>query len=462
MENAFSGEGQMIVTAFADWVKDLTTQAQAVRKPAALEALERLVREQGQALLCQLLTTLTQAAVDQQQEPARLCPGCGRKRRHQGVRPRHLCSSLGKMTVSGVYWPCPGCGLCGHTLDMLVEGSMTGVLRAMVIAAGTAAASFDKAEVLVRALSAIKTDDETIRRVCLSRGRELARAEAVPTRVPGPRTSATPPAAPPAKPPATSPVKCDVVVGSQDVVMGACDGTMVNTRQRGWSELKVLRFDHGGRTQAQGYLEKAAEFLPRLPRAAATLGTPAVAGVFVSDCAKWMPPPEAAANAGRQRAPPGLPARRRSLPYPPAPACHRRSPVWQGTPRGPEMVGHDGPTAHRTGRGKARRPPAAAGVVLHRPDAPAGGAGPGQVPGPPWPEDQLPRDDQGRPPGRLGGHREPVQATGYKTQVLRQAMEHHERHPHGTAHLLVGHGALHVRPAGYSIATTTLSYTPAR
>ena len=103
MKHTLSGKAQEIVTAFTHLVKALTARLLAVGGPAALEALERSVREQGQALMCQLLTMLTQAAVDQQQEPARLCPGCGRKRRHQGVPPRELSGSLGKMTVQGLY-----------------------------------------------------------------------------------------------------------------------------------------------------------------------------------------------------------------------------------------------------------------------------------------------------------------------------------------------------------------------
>ena len=88
---------------------------------------------------------------------------------------------------------------------------MTGVFQAMVVTAGTAAASFDKAEVLVRVLSGIETDDETIRRVCLSRGRKLARGQVKPPEQPHtPRDATTP--------------------GKGDFVVGSCDGTVVNTR----------------------------------------------------------------------------------------------------------------------------------------------------------------------------------------------------------------------------------------
>ena len=50
----------------------------------------------------------------------------------------------------------------------------------------------------------------------------------------------------------------------------------------------MLRFDHAGRTYAQAHIEKAAEFLPRLAKAAATRGDQTATRVFVSDFAEWI------------------------------------------------------------------------------------------------------------------------------------------------------------------------------
>jgi hypothetical protein len=279
LQNALLDGTGSIVTGFADWVKGLCEQAAAMRSPGDLESLEQVVRDGGRELLRGLLERLLQGQLDARREQGRTCPACQGKRRHQGVRSRSLGSSLGRLEVDGIYWRCPGCGDCGHGLDVLADEQSTRLLRELLTTAGVAAASFDKAEVLVRALLGIDADDDTLRRLCLEQGRRLMRA--------------TPQAAP--------------VSQTPQVVVGSCDGTMVNTRERGWSELKTLRFDrcvleptpvsegrHDLRTRtlasdAQARLEKASDFTPRLAAAARDLAASETCRrVFVSDCAEWI------------------------------------------------------------------------------------------------------------------------------------------------------------------------------
>ena len=72
-------------------------------------------------------------------------------------------------------------------------------------------------------------------------------------------------------------------------LIGSCDGTMINTREDRWREVKALRFEHAGGSYAAAYLENAASFVPRLKKAAEQLGgVQAGRCVFVSDCAEWI------------------------------------------------------------------------------------------------------------------------------------------------------------------------------
>ena len=294
MDDLLSDGTQRLVERFTQMVRTLTQQAAQINCPAQVRLLESALRTRGRELLCDLLGQLLQTAIDQQQEQLRACPACPHQhRRHQGVRSRRLETSLGQVTLRGIYWACPCCASRQHSAELVDDQQITHLFKDMLVLAGVASTSFDKAQVLSRELLGVDADDEAIRQLCLHEGRRA--------QVPS----------------------CPVVPeGGQ--LLGSCDGTMVNTREDGWRELKALRFEHGphagesgdvqttpgtpgilqnetapdhtsggtsggGVRYAGAYLENAQAFAPRLRQAAEQLGRhQAGRCVFVSDCAEWI------------------------------------------------------------------------------------------------------------------------------------------------------------------------------
>lgn len=254
-------DAEAIVDQFTQWVKALIEQAQSVQTEDDLQQLEQQVRDDGQNMLNRLLNHLVQQAVKQAQEPARTCPHCKGRRRHQGVRRRRVLTSLGQVTVTGVYWRCPDCGLCGHTAEGIAPDSLSGLLRQLTRLLGVSLASFHKAEVVAEALLGVKLDAETLRRRCMAEGWQAARD-----------ADADPPAVKPG-----------------ETLIGSCDGTMVRTRESDWREVKGYRFEHSGGRFGGAALEPAETFSTRLQRAADRLGQQhAGRRVFVSDMAAWI------------------------------------------------------------------------------------------------------------------------------------------------------------------------------
>ena len=250
-----------ILDQFTQWVKRLNQQTRHMHNEHDLQQLEEQLRDEGQAMLGRLLQAMLQQAVDAQQEPARTCPACDQRRRHQGVRRRTLRSSLGRVEVSGIYWRCPTCGLCGHTADALMPESFSGLLQQLTGLLGASLASFHKAEVVARRVLNVDLDDETIRRHCLSAGWQASRDMDQPP----------------------------IPVKTGDTLLGSCDGTMVRTRQTGWREVKGFRFEHDNGCFGGASLESAETFLPRLKRAADRLEQEhAGRCVFLSDLAEWI------------------------------------------------------------------------------------------------------------------------------------------------------------------------------
>ena len=291
MDDLLSDGTQRLVERFTQMVQTLTQQAAQINSPAQVRLLESSLRTRGRELLCDLLGQLLQTAIDQQQEQLRLCPACPhQRRRHQGLRLRRLESSLGQVVLRGIYWACPCCPSRQHSAELVDDQQITHLFKDMLVLAGVASTSFDKAQILSRELLGVDADDEAIRQLCLHEGR---RAQAP---------------------------SCPVMPeGGQ--LLGSCDGTMVNTREDGWRELKALRFEqvpHAGESgdvqataataqianeislsarsasqarvrYAGAYLENAQAFAPRLRQAAEHLGQhQAGRCVFVSDCAEWI------------------------------------------------------------------------------------------------------------------------------------------------------------------------------
>lgn len=246
---------QQMMTQVGGWIKSLAEQSEQVDGPDAAVSLERRLRSEGQRVLGGMLEALMQNALDHQPE-ARTCPTCGQRRRHKGIRPRGLISSVGAIRVSGPYWYCADCG-GQHALDALAGESVSGVMRELLCLLGTALSSFAKAATASEKLLGIRVSAAFIRRLCHREGDRM-----------------TPPPA---------------LVDKGDVVVGSCDGTMVNTRQAGWKELKAYQFRHGEQKHGRAYLESSSQFVPRLRGAAGAMKAGQAKQLFwVSDAAEWI------------------------------------------------------------------------------------------------------------------------------------------------------------------------------
>jgi hypothetical protein len=248
-----------IMSSFQAWVKGLLGEAEKVGNRAGAEALETRVRTEGLRLLGRVWERLLQHVVDRQEE-ARVCPHCGRRRRHKGVRSRGLVSSVGPVRLQGPYWYCPACHTGAHALDALAPESASGVARELICLLGTSLASFAKASRVCQKALGIQLDEETIRTWCLAEGQRALETPPVPPAVP-----------------------------EQADLVGSCDGTMIHTRQDGWRELKAYRFEHAAGRHAGAYLENAEVFLPRVRQAAIAMkASRARRIIWVADAAEWI------------------------------------------------------------------------------------------------------------------------------------------------------------------------------
>jgi hypothetical protein len=240
-------------------VKALVAEAREVRGQAGVEGLERSVREKGQEFLRVVFEQLLQGVLNRQEE-GRACPVCGGRRRHKGVRCRGVVSSVGAIELEGPYWYCRRCRSGQHALDALAPESFSGVMEELLCLLGTSMTSFAKAGEACKKLLGVRLSTDMIWRLCRRAGQ---------------RVLADPPAAP--------------EVAKETDLVGSCDGTMVNTRQDGWRELKAYRYEHPGGVYGGAHLEGSERFLPRLRQAALAMGAVRARRIFfVSDAAEWI------------------------------------------------------------------------------------------------------------------------------------------------------------------------------
>jgi hypothetical protein len=226
-----------------------------LRTPADAAAFEKQFRDEALRMIGSVFESLLQNALDHQDEN-RTCPKCGRRRRHKGRRRRGLISSVGAIRLAGTYWYCPDCG-GQHVADTLAPESSSRPMQELLCLLGTSMASFSKASFAGNKLLGIRVSDATIRRLCHKHGRKV-----------------------PIDP---------VPIESETDVLGSCDGTMVNTRQSGWKELKAYQFRHGTNKHGRAYLEPSSKFVPRLRRGAIAIGAGGAKRIFwVSDAAEWI------------------------------------------------------------------------------------------------------------------------------------------------------------------------------
>ena len=174
---------------------------------------------------------------------------------------RRLRTTLGEVRLTGIYWKCPHCGLCGHSAEAVAGATLSRLMRGLTCLLGASLASFQKAELVAHRVLGVRIDDETIRQQCLAEGHAVAREADEP---PEP-------------------------VAEDEPLIGSCDGTMVHTRETQWREVKGYRFEHEGGRYGGAYLERVNTFAPRLAQAAQRLGAERTAQkVFLSDMAEWI------------------------------------------------------------------------------------------------------------------------------------------------------------------------------
>jgi len=247
-----------IMADVASWVKGLGEMAAGVKDRSSAERLEQAVREGGQLMIAKVFEGLLQAAVDGLQVERR-CPRCGHWWHNKGSRERGLLSSVGAVKLRGPYFYCAQCGHGQHVLDLLAPASSSRAMTELLCLLGTAFGSFAQAAQASQKLLGVRVSDELIRVKCLEEGRQ---AQSV-----GPARRLEP---------------------RQDLTV-SCDGTMVNTREEKWRELKAHRLEHSGGVHGRAYLESAERFMPRVRQAAMAIGAARAGRIFaVSDAAEWI------------------------------------------------------------------------------------------------------------------------------------------------------------------------------
>jgi hypothetical protein len=255
MDHVTRNVTEQIISQFQDWVKSLAQKSAELRTPTDTAAFERQLRNEGLRMIGSMFESLLQNALDHQDED-RTCPKCGRRRRHKGRRGRGLLSSVGAIHVNGTYWYCSDCG-GQHAVETLAPESSSRPMQQLLCLLGTSMGSFAKASFAGNKLLGIRVSDATIRRLCCKHGLGV-----------------------PVDP---------VPMEPETDVFGSCDGTMVNTRQSGWKELKAYQFRHGPNKHGRAYLEPSSRFVPRLRQAAIALRAGEAERMFwVSDAAEWI------------------------------------------------------------------------------------------------------------------------------------------------------------------------------
>ena len=255
MDHVTRNATEKIISQFQDLVKSLAQKSVELRTPADTAAFEKRLRNEGLQMIGSMFESLLQNALDHQDEN-RTCPKCGRRRRHKGCRERGLLSSVGAIRVSGTYWYCSDCG-GQHAAETLAPESSSRPMQQLLCLLGTSMASFAKASFAGKKLLGIRVSDATIRRLCYDNGLKV-----------------------PVDP---APMK------RETDLFGSCDGTMVNTCQSGWKELKAYQFRHGTNKHGRAYLEPSSRFVPRLRQAAIAIRAGEAKRIFwVSDAAEWI------------------------------------------------------------------------------------------------------------------------------------------------------------------------------
>lgn len=249
---------QGMIQAIEAWVKTLANQASTLDAAT----LEQRIRTEGIEQLASLTEALMQAKIDAADDPRRCV--CGGRLHHGGQRSREVLSSMGPLRLHGAYRRCRTCRRITHAVDGISRQWLSVPMRELITTLGVSMASFAKAQRVCKQVLCVSVSTQTVCRTTEAAGRTLE----------------------------TTPAACEPVeVGAR--VTGSCDGTSVNTRQRGWRELKAYLFEHGQASQrvrlSDATLEPTDVFFPRIRQAAITLKAGAAERLFfVADAAAWI------------------------------------------------------------------------------------------------------------------------------------------------------------------------------
>lgn len=255
MQTAVEG----IMEQMQGWVKGLAALAEGVTDAASAEGLEQEVWDGGRRIVGKVMETMLQAALDRQTRPER-CLRCGHWWHSKGRRERGLITRVGAVKLRGPYWYCQKCGYGQHSMDMLGTQSISRLMRELLCMLGVGMGSFEKAAASSQKLLGMRVSKDAIAHLCR---REGIKAGSV------------------------APAVAPVAAGAD--LVGSCDGTMVNTRQEGWKELKGYLWKHEQGVLGRAYLESVEDFGPRLRQSALALGVgQAGRAIFVSDAAEWI------------------------------------------------------------------------------------------------------------------------------------------------------------------------------
>jgi hypothetical protein len=241
------------------FVNQIVEKARLAQSKEDLAALEQFIHQQSQKLGSKAYEHITQQKVSSDNS-YKICPLCGKARRHKGVRKRDHVTRMGAISVEGVYWYCDFCRRGNHAADRWLGGLWSDVFKHQVVLLGTALTSFRKAKTVCHEVLGIRIDEDTIRKLCIFAGKDLLESQSSP-------------------PP---------IVKGQSLT-GSCDGTMVNTRREGWRELRAFQYRYGEHRHGGAFLESAKRFVPRLRRAAIDLQAKNATNIFfLSDAASWI------------------------------------------------------------------------------------------------------------------------------------------------------------------------------
>lgn len=174
-----TGVSEMIESMLAgvrELLVRMVSQADAVRTPVEAAELARQFRTQGLDQMRLIYQGVLQRAVDAG-DGGRQCPHCQQRRRHKGLAPLKLLTSVGEVCVQGVSWRCDGCGRQEHAGRRVSTQWITGPMRELVCLLGVTQSSFAHASAAMEKLLGARLSAPAVAATSREEGRRMAAAE---------------------------------------------------------------------------------------------------------------------------------------------------------------------------------------------------------------------------------------------------------------------------------------------